>query len=370
MPDHTDGTDRLALQMGAWFSQRPVFALMGEFSAGKSTLLNVLLGQSFLPARVTATKLPLIWLTHGPALSWQGFGADGHADPIAHSAPSWDMLENYALVRMTHDSPLLERCDVVDTPGISDPRIAVGSLRIIEDFIDFAVWCTAANQAWRQSEKAAWKMLPEGLRENSLLAVTRTDQLDDPASIGKVIKRLQKETGPLFGGIHPVSSTRALSANAAGATTDMQVWRDSGAAELLKAIRAAVARAQTACDARDTVEMEPATGDPKAVAPATELSEDDAKADLRAQLSKLQADIASSDTKAKLLATIEHAVDLLRAKKGVDDTHLRVLVAGLSTRSLSDLAFERVKIQLEQEVADFTKGAWCRLNETETRPGD
>ena len=52
-------------QLAAWFARRPSFALMGEYSAGKSALLNALLGQSLLPTRVTATDLPAVWITHG-----------------------------------------------------------------------------------------------------------------------------------------------------------------------------------------------------------------------------------------------------------------------------------------------------------------
>ena len=46
--------------------RKPRVALMGEFSAGKSTLTNVLLGQKSIPVRVTATSLPPVWIT-GPS---------------------------------------------------------------------------------------------------------------------------------------------------------------------------------------------------------------------------------------------------------------------------------------------------------------
>jgi GTPase Era involved in 16S rRNA processing len=40
-------------------------AILGEFSSGKSTLANVLLGRVSSPVRVTATQVPPIWYTHG-----------------------------------------------------------------------------------------------------------------------------------------------------------------------------------------------------------------------------------------------------------------------------------------------------------------
>ena len=49
-----DQMERLA----QWSMRKPVIALMGEFSAGKSTLLNLLVGRNILPTQVTATRMP------------------------------------------------------------------------------------------------------------------------------------------------------------------------------------------------------------------------------------------------------------------------------------------------------------------------
>ena len=43
--------------------KRPRVALMGEFSAGKSTLSNLLIGRAALPVNVTATQLPPVWMS-------------------------------------------------------------------------------------------------------------------------------------------------------------------------------------------------------------------------------------------------------------------------------------------------------------------
>ena len=43
--------------------KRPLVALMGEFSAGKSTLSNLLIGKQALPVNVTATQLPPVWMS-------------------------------------------------------------------------------------------------------------------------------------------------------------------------------------------------------------------------------------------------------------------------------------------------------------------
>ena len=47
--------------------RKPRIALMGEFSAGKSTLANMLVGAQHLPVQVTATQLPPVWISQGNA---------------------------------------------------------------------------------------------------------------------------------------------------------------------------------------------------------------------------------------------------------------------------------------------------------------
>ena len=66
-------------------SQMPRIALMGEFSAGKSTLTNLLLGSRPLPVKVTATRLPPVWISHGPEQA-QVQMADGTVQDIAPAA--------------------------------------------------------------------------------------------------------------------------------------------------------------------------------------------------------------------------------------------------------------------------------------------
>ena len=44
--------------------RRPRIALMGEFSAGKSTLANLMVGSDPVPMQVVATQLPPVWIMH------------------------------------------------------------------------------------------------------------------------------------------------------------------------------------------------------------------------------------------------------------------------------------------------------------------
>ena len=73
----TEATDPTAVVL----PRKPRIALMGEFSAGKSTLTNLLIGEDAIPMRVTATQLPPVWLAWGDEAPYRE-ALDGSRHPI------------------------------------------------------------------------------------------------------------------------------------------------------------------------------------------------------------------------------------------------------------------------------------------------
>ena len=61
--------------------RKPRIALMGEFSAGKSTLSNLLMGVRPLPEKVTATRLSPVWITYGTDAPYR-MDVEGYSEPI------------------------------------------------------------------------------------------------------------------------------------------------------------------------------------------------------------------------------------------------------------------------------------------------
>jgi hypothetical protein len=203
--------------------RKPRLAIMGEFSAGKSTLSNLLLGARPLPEKVTATRLSPVWLSHGSAAP-VAHGVDGSSAPVT----GFDGLDVDATryVSMAIESPILEHCDLIDFPGISDPNMDSQVWERMLPEVDLVLWCTHATQAWRQSEDAAWALVPEHVRARSLLLVTRFDKLTTERDRARVLARLTSETEGLFAGVYPISLLEALEAAREG---DAEGWEASGA---------------------------------------------------------------------------------------------------------------------------------------------
>ena len=204
-------------------AERPRVVLMGEFSAGKSTLTNILLGTAPLPVQVTATRLPPVHLRAG-APAAVAVDRDGGRHDIAASDLSGARLAEMARIEMTLRADILELCDLVDMPGISDPNMPADLWENVVRPGDLVVWCTHATQAWRQSEAAVWDRLRADTCGRNILLINQFDKLRNPRDRDRVLRRVIAEAGAKFAAVFAIS---LRDAEAAG--EDFAAWAASGA---------------------------------------------------------------------------------------------------------------------------------------------
>jgi GTPase SAR1 family protein len=202
--------------------RKPRIALMGEFSAGKSTLANILMRESLSPVQVTATQLPPLWYTWGEGAPIR-IGVDGSETPLEHADLRGHSVADTRAVRVHVLADILEACDIIDMPGSSDPNMTVDIWEDMLPMADGVIWCTPATQAWRQSEAALWEEISDRLGRNSLLLITRFDKILSSDDRERVVRRVRKEAGSTFRNVHPVSLLAALSAG-----DDPERWSASG----------------------------------------------------------------------------------------------------------------------------------------------
>jgi len=210
--------------------KKPVLCLMGEFSAGKSTLTNLLIKTSALPVNVTATQLPPVWISKGDEAPYR-VALDGQEFDIDLEKLEDVTVEDTRYIRISHDADLLDLCDLIDMPGISDPNMDAEVWQKVIHHADAVIWCTHATQAWRQSEAAVWAMLPPALYKNSFLLLTRMDKILSDRDRMRVVRRVGHETEGLFSDLFPISLTQALAAG-----DDLEKWSASGAEDFLGAL--------------------------------------------------------------------------------------------------------------------------------------
>lgn len=104
-------------------TRKPRIALMGEFSAGKSTLSNLLMGVRPLPEKVTATRLSPVWITFGTDAPYR-VDVDGSQEPISIERLEDVPVSETRYIHLSIEADILEVCDLIDFPGISDPNMS------------------------------------------------------------------------------------------------------------------------------------------------------------------------------------------------------------------------------------------------------
>ena len=188
---------------------RPLrIAILGEINSGKSSLANLLAGIESLPTAVVSnTRIPtLLYYAHEPEI--------------------WTLYESGKRERLTSDrrmpqrtifrievglpSPRLGAMQILDLPGHSDPRSGGPDVDLVSHHVDAALWCTMSTQAWKESERTAWSVLPARLHTRGILVSTHRDLLHDPGDRRKLLARLRDEVGTSFRSIVLLSTLDAL----------------------------------------------------------------------------------------------------------------------------------------------------------------
>ncbi|AZV77279.1 hypothetical protein EBB79_04815 [Parasedimentitalea marina] len=209
-------------------SRKPRLALMGEFSAGKSTLTNLLVSRQVLPTRVTATRLPPVWISYGDDAAYV-VSTDGTQTPVALEDLGDVQMETTAMIRLFFPSDALTLCDLIDMPGISDPNMDSEVWQSLLPEVDGVIWCTHATQAWRQSEAAVWDHITATVTGPNILLITHFDKLRTDRDRDRVVARVSKETDASFDTIFPISLSEAIDAG-----DDIEAWKRSGADRLIE----------------------------------------------------------------------------------------------------------------------------------------
>ncbi len=191
-----DPDDRRALadsieQLNDFF----LLVVVGEFNAGKSALINALLGQALLPEGVTPTTAQVQILRHGPE----------HETQVL--APG--------LVEITLPAERLREMSIVDTPGTN--AIIREHELLTARFIpraDLVLFVTSADRPFSESERAFMEAI-RGWGKALVLVVNKVDLLERPEDVDEVVRFVREQARTHLGlepPVFPVSAKLALRA--------------------------------------------------------------------------------------------------------------------------------------------------------------
>jgi tetratricopeptide (TPR) repeat protein len=186
--------------------------LLGEFSAGKSTVLNALVGAEVSPMGVLPTTARVHWLRFGDA-SARTITVKGavlqttlHVAERAGTRSEGDPVDH---VEVTLPLPRLGRLELLDTPGFNagDPEHERAVRRSFE-LADVGLWLFDARQAGRHSElEPLQEARARGLPVYGVL--NKTDQCP-PEALALVLRQLQEGFQGLCPLVAAVAAREAL----------------------------------------------------------------------------------------------------------------------------------------------------------------
>ena len=174
-----------------------LLVVVGEFNAGKSALINALLGQSILAEGVTPTTSRIHLLRHGDLLAHQN-GEDG-------------------LDVITAPVDVLREIHIVDTPGTN--AILREHERLTAEFVprsDLVLFVTSADRPFTETERGFLELI-RNWGKKIVIVVNKVDILESEREVDEVVAFVRDGARRLLGispEVFPVSARLARRAKA------------------------------------------------------------------------------------------------------------------------------------------------------------
>ncbi|MDP3115090.1 MAG: dynamin family protein [Candidatus Cloacimonadaceae bacterium] len=209
--------------------------VLGEFSSGKSTFINALLGEKLLAMKIKPTTATITKIEYGKNRQLIVHFLNGKTE--AHPLDKIDtftverfvsedrILDDIHYVQVTIDNDLLAKIDIADTPGFNSHLEK--HTDITANFISYSetiIWLFDANQTEKQT---TFDLIEKHCKYNKPIGIINKidnlniDSEDTDNSKEYVIESLKRAIEPYTEVVFPVSSKLALN-------KDVNSYKESG----------------------------------------------------------------------------------------------------------------------------------------------
>jgi len=203
-PEELDDLRRAILQLDELF----LIVVVGEFNAGKSALVNALLGQRVLEEGVTPTTTRVTLVKYGDQIQ-QSLGADD-------------------IATLAFPLDLLRELNIVDTPGTN--AVIRKHEELTRDFVprsDLVLFVTSADHPFTESERQFLEHIREWGKKIVFIINKRDILANDDAGLNQVTAFVAENAQKLLGAPPQIFAVSAKLAQAGeGKASGMDALRD------------------------------------------------------------------------------------------------------------------------------------------------
>ncbi|TKX31346.1 dynamin family protein [Campylobacter estrildidarum] len=188
-------------------------AIIGQFSSGKSSLLNLILGCECLPTGVIPVTFKPTFLHYSKEYFLRVEFEDGSdiitdIENLAQYTDQRNELKKAKNLHIFAPMPLLEKITLVDTPGLNaNENDTLTTLKELKN-IHAAIWLSLIDNAGKKSEEDVIKENLEILGENSICVLNQKDKLI-PQELENVLKYARQVFSKYFKEIIAISCKEA-----------------------------------------------------------------------------------------------------------------------------------------------------------------
>lgn len=191
-------------------------AIIGQFSSGKSTFLNALLGKEILPSGITPVTAKVCEITYGEEIALEVLYKNGKSinKPITY-LNEVDEMENakIAYYRLSVPLALLQKVNFLDTPGFNSQNESdTNTTNSILEEVDGIIWLTLIDNVGKNSEKEILQTHIKRYANKSLCVLNQKDRCKNQEEIDTSLNYAKKAFEGFFEDIIAISAKQAIDA--------------------------------------------------------------------------------------------------------------------------------------------------------------
>ncbi|RDU71566.1 GTP-binding protein [Helicobacter aurati] len=189
-------------------------AIIGQFSSGKSTFLNALLGSEILPSGITPVTAKVCEIVYGEETTLEIHYKNGM---IIHRHPEYlkqiDSIENakISFYRLFVPLDLLREITFLDTPGFNSQNESdTNTTNALLEEVDGIIWLSLIDNVGKNTEKEILQKYIQKYASKSLCVLNQKDRLKNADEINTSLAYAKRVFGDFFETIIAISAKQAI----------------------------------------------------------------------------------------------------------------------------------------------------------------